>query len=63
MVAVLGGMYGVAAREDAIEFDKRRRVAWRVEGGDSEKGFDLKRVLLCKGLFSFSFFFNFFHFF
>ena len=34
MVAVLGGVYGVAAREEAIEFDKRRRVSWRVEDDD-----------------------------
>lgn len=36
MVAVLGGVYDVAAREDVIEFDNRRRVSWRVEDDDDD---------------------------
>lgn len=36
MVAVLGGVYGVVAREDVIEFDNRRRVSWRVEDDDDD---------------------------
>lgn len=36
MVAVLGGVYGVVAREDVIEFDNRRRVSWRVEEDDDD---------------------------
>lgn len=36
MVAVVGGVYGVVAREDVIEFDNRRRVSWRVEDDDDD---------------------------